>query len=139
MEEHVEAINRALRQVDDSTSPDQEAGTWDGFEDDGSNPILPPIDQHEEYVDEDKYITVTVEEVNVSKEGLQKYTNEPEEGVETDERTNALPIDKASTKKKWPKKEKPKKFRYESKAERRITRGKQKMGSKARADARRDR
>jgi ribosomal RNA-processing protein 17 len=39
--------------------------------------------------------------------------------------------------KKWPKKEKKKKFRYESKAERKVTRGKQKAGNKARADARR--
>jgi len=86
-------------------------------------------------VDEDRYTTVTVEEVDVSKEGLLKVVDE-----DSDEAPDLVPVEKEgredTSKKKWPKKEKKKKFRYESKAERKVTRGKQKAGNKARADAR---
>ncbi len=39
-------------------------------------------------------------------------------------------------KKKWPKKPRKEKFRYESKVERKMTRAKQKAGNKKKADAR---
>jgi len=46
-------------------------------------------------------------------------------------------VKEEKVKKVWPKKPRKQKFRYESKAERKFTRGKQKAGNKAKADARR--
>lgn len=111
---------------------------WNGIPDDP----IEPIDHEAEYIDEDKYTTVTVEEVDVSKEGLQRILGEDEEDEETirnrKKKEAAVKLKEEAAKKKvWPKKEKKKKFRYESKAERKFTRGKQKAGNKAKADARR--
>jgi ribosomal RNA-processing protein 17 len=113
--------------------------SWDGIPDEAPE----TIDHEEEYIseDEDKYTTVTVEAVEVSKEGLQRVRDEDEE--EGEEVPKLVVVEKGEEGerggkgKKWPKKEKKKKFRYESKAERKVTRGKQKAGNKARADARR--
>lgn len=94
------------------------------------------MDHEEEYIDEDRYTTVTVEAVDVSKEGLTKV-GEEDSSNETAE-ADPKPVEKEASKKKvWPKKERKKKFRYESKAERKFTRTKQKAGNKARADTRR--
>jgi len=111
-----------------------EDGEWGGIEDD---PVeVEPVDHEEEYIDEDKYTTVTVEAVDVSKEGLQKVVNEDEDEVE--EKTFTKPFDKDEKGKKvWPKKVRKKKFTYETKTERKFTRNKQKAGNKAKADARR--
>ena len=106
---------------------------WNGIQDDEA--VVEPVDHEEEYVDEDRYTTVTIEAVNVSKEGLIKVADD--ESEEQSENEVVKPETKASGKKIWPKKPRKKKFRYESKAERKVTRGKQKAGNKARADARR--
>lgn len=134
LEEHVQAVNAILK---DTWTPAEEADAgeveWGGIADD----MVPElVDHEEEYVDEDKYTTVTVEEVDVSKEGLVRVAGEveSEDTLEADVKPVAQ---EATGKKKWPKKERKKKFRYESKAERKVTRGKQKAGNKARADARR--
>jgi len=134
LEEHVQAVNSLLQDVEaaplgvfDSDSDTDDA--WGGIAND-------PVDHEEEYIDEDKYTTVTVEAVDVSKEGLEKIVDSDEEG---EEKVYKKVEEKDDRKKKWPKKEKKKKFRYETKAERKVTRGKQKAGNKARADARRGR
>lgn len=107
---------------------------WAGFDDDALAPEL--VDHEEEYVDEDKYTTVTVEAVDVTKEGLHRVADE-EDSEDTLE-AEVKPVQKEEKGKKvWPKKPRKQKFRYESKAERKATRGKQKAGNKARADARR--
>jgi len=107
---------------------------WGGIQDDEL--VVEQVDHEEEYVDEDRYTTVTVEAVEVSKEGLLKVVDDEE--TKTSEDEVVKPVKKeASGKKIWPKKPKRQKFRYESKAERKVTRGKQKAGNKARADARR--
>jgi ribosomal RNA-processing protein 17 len=116
----------------------EEEDAWGGIEDEGDLAVkaVEVVDHEEEYVDEDRYTTVTIEAVDVSKEGLQKVVDE--ESDDGKEEEYAKPAEKEETgKKKWPKKERKKKFRYESKAERKVTRGKQKAGNKARADARR--
>ena len=95
----------------------------------------PGIDHEQEYIDEDRYTTVTVEAVDVSKAGLQRVAEEHEEELVKDYKPAS---DESKQKKQWPKKEKKQKFRYESKAERRATRSKQKAGNKAKADLRRD-
>jgi ribosomal RNA-processing protein 17 len=117
---------------------DDDEDGWNGIPDEP----VEPVDHEAEYIDEDKYTTVTVEAVDVSKEGLQRTLGEDEEDEETignrkkAEAAAALK-EEESKKKVWPKKERKKKFRYESKAERKFTRGKQKAGNKAKADARR--
>jgi ribosomal RNA-processing protein 17 len=107
---------------------------WTGIQDDEL--VVEQVDHEEEYVDEDRYTTVTVEAVEVSKEGLSKVVDDEE--TKASEIEVVKPVKKeVSGKKIWPKKPKKQKFRYESKAERKVTRGKQKAGNKARADARR--
>jgi len=139
LEEHVEAVNALLTEVktpglDDEDTTEDEG--WGGIQDDIVKEV---IDHEEEYVDEDRYTTVTIEAVDVSKEGLHKVAEEEE----SDDTMNAevevaKPEGKGEKGKKvWPKKPRKQKFRYESKAERKATRGKQKAGNKAKADARR--
>jgi ribosomal RNA-processing protein 17 len=136
LEEHVAAVNaifKAFSLVGAGLDCGVEGEVWGGIEDEGAE-AEEVLDREEEYVDEDRWTTVTVEAVDISKEGLKKVREE-----ESDEEVPQLLVEKneaGKEKKKWPKKEKKKKFRYESKAERRFTRGKQKAGNKARADAR---
>ena len=139
MQEHVDAVNQALRDAEDMDLKHLgSADAWNGFDED--KVVLPPIDHQEEYVDEDRYTTVTVEAVEVSKDGLQKIVDEDSsEEAAAVKKYDAPAEEKQKAKKQWPKKDKTKKFRYESKAERRMTRGKQKAGNKAKAEARRDR
>jgi len=130
----------ALLQVSKTSGMDVDGDeeAWNGIEEDvAPEPVDHEVDHEEEYVDEDKYTTVTVEAVDISKDGLQKLVDH--EDSETEEEVEAKPVEKETNekKKKWPKKEKKKKFRYESKAERRITREKQKAAKKGRAGARR--
>ncbi len=124
MEEHVEAVNALLKDINGPrTEAEVDEEEWFGIEDD--EPLVEDVDYEEEYVDEDKYTTVTVETVDISKDGLVRVADEDseDETPESDEK----PVEKELAGKKiWPKKTKKKKFRYESKVERRITRGKQK-------------
>jgi ribosomal RNA-processing protein 17 len=141
LEEHVNAVNALLQDVESGIGGgegSEEEDGWGGIEDEGNLAVkaVEALDHDEEYVDEDRYTTVTIEAVDVSKEGLQKVAGE--ESDDEKEVEYAKPVEKKETgKKKWPKKETNKNFRYESKAERKVTRGKQKAGNKARADARR--
>jgi ribosomal RNA-processing protein 17 len=135
LEEHVEAVNALLKDVNGlGAEAEEEDDEWGGIE--GGEPVVDPVDHEEEYIDEDRYTTVTVEVVDVSKEGLVKVADEDseDEALEMDTKPAENEV---SGKKVWPKKPRKQKFRYESKAERKFTRGKQKAGNKARADARR--
>lgn len=133
LEEHVEAINRAVRDAEGGfADPGSEEEVWNGIEDEEAPE---PIDHEEEYIDEDKYTTVTVEAVDVSKEGLQKVADEESEVSDT-EPPQLVKTEEKTPKKQWPKKERKKKFRYESKVERKVTRAKQKFGNKAKAEGR---
>lgn len=141
LEAHVEAVNELLKEAKEPGTDDTEASNdedWNGIQDDQP---LEPIDHEAEYVDEDRYTTVTVEAVDISREGLHKIVVDEEE-ADDDSRGKNTPADPAETnaeveRKIWPKKTRKKRFRYESKAERKITRGKQKAGNKLKADARR--
>ena len=135
LEEHVEAVNALLKDANGTgTEEDEDDGEWGGIEEE--QPAVEDVDHEEEYVDEDRYTTVTVETVDVSKEGLVKVGDEDSED-EIPEADTKLAEKETSGKKVWPKKPRKQKFRYESKAERRFTRGKQKAGNKAKAEARR--
>jgi ribosomal RNA-processing protein 17 len=85
-----------------------------------------PIDLEEEYIDEDRYTTVTVEAVSVDRDGLHKpelqQSSEDEEDEEKEERTEKQAEDKKGDAKrpKHPPKKKKQKFRYENKFERAI-------------------
>ena len=135
MEEHVEAVNALVGNSHkfglENESDDE---VWGGIEDGIEAEV---VDHEEEYVDEDRYTTVTIEAVDVSKDGLHRIVDDVDS--EPTEDVVVKPGEKDSQgKKKWPKKEKKRKFRYESKAERKVTRSKQKAGNKAKADSRRD-
>ena len=122
---------------------------WDGIKDNQN----PPVDHEDEYMDEDRFTTVTVEAVHISKDGLQKAVQEEEDGsdVADTNRSDMEPPESTASqgrtgsekgKRVWTKeppsgpRKKRKKFRYESKAERKATRYKEKSGNKAKARAR---
>ncbi|KAK6369582.1 hypothetical protein LTS17_009488 [Exophiala oligosperma] len=153
LERHVQEVNAMLRPVtalDDSgeeeggdTHANSDQEEWSGISDDQPT----PIDHEAEYIDEDKYTTVTVEAMDVSREGLFKAEQAKDEGHKThgeNARPDQEPV--AGVKKpKWtkekpkdnadkPKRKKKRNFRYESKAERRTARSKEK--SKGRKQAR---
>jgi ribosomal RNA-processing protein 17 len=119
----------AAADEDDGEAPESD-GEWSGITD----PEPPPIDHEAEYIDEDKYTTVTVEAMDVTREGL--FKAEQEEAKEDEKQaadTSEEPT--ADKKRKWTKdkpkdaghktKKKKRNFRYESKAERKATRSKE--------------
>ena len=147
LERHVEAVNATLRDQEDVES---ESEGLVGGEEWGGIPEAENIDREEEYVDEDKYATVTVEAVDVSKDGMKRARAEDEggeqdEGADTTSGRGQGQGEKAGARRsshkgsdlKAKKKPKKKKFRYESKAERKVTRHKERSGSKAKAKLRR--
>lgn len=117
---------------------------WDGI------PEPVPIDEEAEYIDEDRHTTVTIEAVDVTKDGLQKVVEEDIESGEEDHGSGSEATPKMAgqsevkTKRVWTKerpggpKKKKKKFRYESKAERKVTRYKERSGNRAKAKARKE-
>ncbi|MDI1493281.1 MAG: hypothetical protein OHK93_005069 [Ramalina farinacea] len=147
LERHVEAVNATLPDQEDVESESEGlAGgeEWGGVEE------AEEVDREEEYVDEDKYATVTVEAVDVSKDGVKRARDEDEggeqdEGADTPsgrgegqaEKVGAGRLSHKRSDLKAKNKPKKKKFRYESKAERKMTRHKERSGSKARAKLRR--
>ena len=147
LERHVEAVNATLRDQEDveSESEGLAAGEeWGGIE------KVEEVDHEEEFVDEDKYATVTVEAVDISKDGLKRARAEDEDGEEHEEaeatskrgesqgeEAGARRSSQKGSDIKAKNKPKKKKFRYESKAERKVTRHKERSGSKAKAKLRR--
>jgi ribosomal RNA-processing protein 17 len=127
-------------------------GEFEGFEDPAG---LEQIDRMDEYIDEEKYAQVTVEDVDVSREGLVKARmsngvdaesgeDEEDSGGQEGEKANTKQVN-GSRKRVWTKekpkaakpKKKRKKFRYENKDERKLTRMKERSRNKAQAMARR--
>jgi ribosomal RNA-processing protein 17 len=138
------ALNGSENGVDGTESADE----WSGISD--AEPA--PVDHEAEYIDEDKYTTVTVEAMDVSREGLFKAEQakdsenpqqeeeggaeaEPESLSEKKKRkwTQAKPKDSADK----PKRKKKRNFRYESKVDRKTARSKQKAKSSKQARERR--
>ncbi|OPB39939.1 hypothetical protein A0O28_0000180 [Trichoderma guizhouense] len=143
VEEHVEHVNKLLRESgaievdsdDEKSGSGEEAkeGEWTGFPD---RPNLDIVDHEEEYIDEDRYTTVTVESVSISRDGLER-PEKPQEKTERDQEQETEKADQDKPKaKEWPKKKKQK-FRYESKFDRQLTERRQKAKSKAKSKARR--
>ncbi|KAF2015983.1 hypothetical protein BU24DRAFT_462196 [Aaosphaeria arxii CBS 175.79] len=130
-EEHVEQVNAQLRgaigDVDDDADGNDSDEEFAGFED-----VAPePINREDEYIDEDKYTTVTIESVGISKDGFEKVgddeSSDEQEVVQVNEKDTEASSG-GKKKKPWAKenpnadrpKKKKKKFRYESKAERKV-------------------
>ncbi|KAL9076789.1 MAG: hypothetical protein Q9161_000774 [Pseudevernia consocians] len=152
LEKHVESVNVMVRDADvvSDTSEGEVEGEekpWDGILDNHDS----LVDQEDEYTDDDRFTTVTVEAVDVSKDGLQRAVQDGEAESEASgrsdgepQRTTALHRRTGSEKGKriWTKEppsglgQRKKKFRYENKAERKATRYKERSGNKAKARAR---
>ncbi|KAH8698301.1 nucleolar protein 12-domain-containing protein [Talaromyces proteolyticus] len=128
-------LDEARGDLSQSESENGSEDEWEGF----GEPV--PVDHEAEYIDEDKYTTVTVEEMGVSKDAFQdNREHTPTDGDSSHERNDK---EKGSSTTKPPKKssnekKKKKKFRYESKADRKVTQKKQRMGSRRQAKARRE-
>lgn len=109
------------------------------------------MDYEAEYIDEDKYTTVTVEEMDPSREGLLKFRKAENANGSEDEQPGEPEDDdpdaaakskktKSTEKKKIEKpKKKKKKFRYESKEDRKANEMKVRLSNKKKAAARRER
>lgn len=152
LEKHVESVNAMLRRAD---GLDGKAGEEDGAETTDEEwagieePAEAEVNREDEYVDEDRYTTVTVEAVDIDRQGI--HTGETAEEISEDpggdgEQGKATTDAPGEAKKRIWTKEKPKgdkpkkkkqKFRYESKAERKFTRSKQQSKNREQAKARR--
>ena len=155
LERHVQEVNAYFR-------PEQHESAFEGVEGnevdteshqsgDEEVPVyIEPVDHEAEYIDEDKYTSVVVEEMDVTRDGLRK-AQEHSDSNEADRAkdTEAKPTEKPKPeRRKWTKdkpkdvaakaKTKKKKFRYEGKAERRMTREKEKSKNRQQARARRE-
>ena len=118
---------------------------WSGITD----PDPPPIDHEAEYIDEEKYTTVTVESMDVSKEGLFKAQQDQTQEIDgIGASTTANADESASEKKRRPwakenpkdtakKRRKKRNFRYEGKVERKEARSKEKARNRKQAQERR--
>lgn len=141
MEEINNLLRNAAEEVGGTDEEDQEdRETWDGIAE------APMVDNEVEFVDEDRFTTVTVEAVQVSRDGLHKITQEKKMDStepETPTSTRAPTTTDQHGKRIWTK-ERPggpkrkKKFRYESKAERKVTRYKERSGNKSKAKVRKE-
>lgn len=144
LEKHVQAVDAMVK----ANESDGEGEAEVSKEPNGEVEEMETVDREEEYVDEDRFTTVTVEAVDVSRDGLCKV-------IPPDENPNDVELDETASSTKGPgvsstekgrrtnqqpggvqKKQKKKNFRYETKAERKRTRHKEKMGNKIKASAR---
>ena len=130
LEEHVQTVQQILRDAANATGPLGQADNppdeeWDGLSD--NEVPEAPIDLEEEYIDEDRYTTVTVEAVRVDRDGLHRTDEDVEQTTEKSAIAKSQEAEEKaeSGKKEWPKKKK-KVFRYEDKHERKVAERKQK-------------
>jgi ribosomal RNA-processing protein 17 len=139
-EEHVRAVKQLLKESETAGHEDDQViegdMEWDGIED---KPALGEFeDQEQEYIDDDRFTTVTIESVSVTRDGLEKPNLEDEDEDQRQGRANednrsapaSRPPQQQQAKKPPPPKHK--KFRYESKHERKKTMQKQRGQKKSR-------
>lgn len=154
LEKHVETVNALLREANGTLPELEEVQSGSEMEEWNGVAEPPDIDHEAEYIDEDRYTTVTVEAINVSKEGIHKVMDTEEMGVTvlrdvdkkpgTDGAGNEEDDKARKGKRRWTKEnpdgriKKKKKFRYESKADRKVTRYKERSGNKSKARARKE-
>lgn len=162
MEKHVEEVNalvkeaaKAAGEIDEEDEEEEDDDDDDNADEDedgqanGDQVDIPEraskLHHEEEFIDEDLYTTVTVEAVDISKDGFHKVAQEGQEGGdESNKPTAGRPSIRPGAKRIWTKerphgpKKKKKPFRYESKAERKVTRFKERSGNKSKAKARKE-
>ena len=158
-EKHVQEVNALMKEAqkfvggyseDSETEAESEAEDqeWEGI----AEPVA--IDHEDEYSDEDRHTTVTIEAVDITRDGFQKAKVDLDGTINSDEEedgrknTSGTSVEAGTEKQKqkrvWTKekpkqpKKKKKKFRYETKSERKVTRMKERSGGKAQARARRE-
>ncbi|KIW03353.1 uncharacterized protein PV09_05561 [Verruconis gallopava] len=162
LEDHVKAINDSMKILngtgdesgeDDDKDDDRDTerdDSWGGFD------VEAPVEsKDEEYVDEDQYATVTVEAVEITRDGMEAYkgseqeteSSEEESSQESGTRAEAVAPEK-KTKRLWsknklvsekPKRKKSRNFRYESKEVRKLNRARERAKRKAHALSRKSR
>ncbi|EGY17738.1 hypothetical protein VD0002_g2206 [Verticillium dahliae] len=137
VEDHVNTVNKLLREAQAADSGDdqeingEDFEEWDGIEEKQSE----VIDFEDEYIDEDRFTTVKVEAIAVTRDGFEKLhdnDDSEDEKKEEDEDSEKKAAEEKKTpkaRKEWPKKKA--KFRYEQKFDRRIEERKQKAKKKA--------
>ncbi|OKL61331.1 hypothetical protein UA08_03880 [Talaromyces atroroseus] len=137
MLEHARSSLSSSESGSESENENENEEEWAGFED----PL--PVDYEEEYIDEDKYTTVTVEEMGLSRDALHGMReNDVPSSADDDGKEKGGVKDAAGAKpgrKQSNQKKKKKKFRYESKEERKATQRKQRSGNRKKASDRRER
>ncbi|CAI7662509.1 hypothetical protein N7527_010847 [Penicillium freii] len=140
MAEHKAVLKRMKEDAGDigGMEGEEEEEDWEGIEE------PPAVDYEAEYVDEDKYTTVTVEEMDASREGLLNAAK-GEESENEEEKKYPAESTEADTKAKKRKprsaaseaaRKKKRNFRYETKVERKQTMLKQRSVKAKRAKAR---
>ena len=155
MQKHVEAVNAVLRKnegVESDTSEVDRAEVWEGVQEESR-----PVNLEEEFIDVDKYTTVTIEAVDVSRDGLQRVADDLEgsedgQGDACQEFSKDVSGTKVSRRDadgkrmlakeelRHPKtKSKKKRFKYESKTDRKLTRFKERSKGKRQAKERKER
>ncbi|KDN62473.1 putative nucleolar protein 12 [Colletotrichum sublineola] len=140
VEDHVKAVSAILEEAQAANSDEDEEinaedfEEWDGIEE-APNKQADVVDYEDEYIDEDRYTTVKVEAISVTRDGLEKL-HQDSDAAEADSQDESkagkrVADDKATrtkVRKEWPKK---KKFRYETKLERSLGAKKAKAKKKA--------
>ncbi|EGD85987.1 hypothetical protein H112_06907 [Trichophyton rubrum D6] len=156
----MEALNGFPATEEESGSGSEQDRDDDEEEEWGGIVEPPPVDYEAEYIDEDKYTTVTVEEIEATREGLvprremndkkdDEYedSGDGEEEEEEEEEGDKEKNDGMSKKKKIWMKDNPNKdvkkkrkrkrdFKYESPLERKLNRAKERGRKKKQAEAR---
>ncbi|KAF2134032.1 hypothetical protein P153DRAFT_427905 [Dothidotthia symphoricarpi CBS 119687] len=149
LEKHVAEVNRLVRQANgdlnldlphDSSSSDND-DDFKGFPDPSTSTPSdpPPLNIADEYLDADKHTTVTIESVTIDRSGFSRPGDVDEEAEMKRKKAEETGAKRVWTK-AWPKSDKPKvrkkKFRYETKVERKAERFKQGLKKKKQAAAR---
>lgn len=138
-------VNEALRAArlaggEADENDDGEDDEWGGIADEDRPPEF--VNHEEEYIDEDRFTTVTVEAVNVDRDGMHRLDGHADEDDNSDNSSEAGEDGDGDAtggngsgkgeketgkdkKKVWPKKKKTK-FRYENKIERQMSKQRQK-------------
>ncbi|KAK8041137.1 hypothetical protein PG994_014144 [Apiospora phragmitis] len=127
---HVKTVQELLRTADragganSDEEPEEDdenklGEEWDGLPDAPVAFEAEAVDHEDEFIDDDKYTSVTVESVSVSRDGLYR-PEEEQAALEEEERKANESRRAAQGKVEKAKKAKKPKFRYESKADRAL-------------------
>lgn len=147
LEKHVAEVNRLVRQANGDLSPDlsndSSEESSDNDDDDDSNDN-PAINDETSYTDDAKHTTVTIESVTIDRTGFSRPGDIDEEAQLKKKKAEEEQEQQQAKKRVWtkafPKSDKPrvrkKKFRYETKVERKQERVKQALKKKKQAAAR---